>query len=656
MDNGASRRLKLLCALLACALVAAGCTTRAKNTEFFGLVSPPAENVLRYVTGDEPESLDPQISSGQPEARIYMALFAGLVEYDPKTNEPIPELAERWEFNNDNSEYVFHLRPNLRWSDGRPLTAHDFVYSIRRALSPALASRSAYLAYYIKYSEAYNSGAMFVRDPKTGAFVLEQDVEPAAQSEGAGKGTAEHPETAKGETTDYDTPFHHFMHGPARLVVSGDEQERATAAAANPKLKVALAGKEFVPVRGEDIGVEAIDAQTLRLTLTQSAPFFVGLLGHQLFRPVPQQAIQQWGATWTQPGHMVCSGPFMLEQWRPYNVIVVGRNPQYWDAARVRLDKINFYAINELTTRMNMYKAGDVDAVPNHTVPPAWLDVIRPLKDYMDAPEMATDYYQINTTKPPMNDVRVRKAFNMAIDKRALSEFRRVTKPLTAFTPEGIFPSYPRPKGDEFNPERARQLLAEAGYRDAAGNYDPKKFPLAEVELSYNPAESNRAVAEFVQAQWKQNLKLTVPLKAVEWKTFLDSRAKLQYKGFARTGWIGDFADPFTFLALFYTPKGDNGTGWWDARYVQMLDEANHQLDPQQRNELLAKAEAYMLDAQPIIPLLTNATNEMKKPYVKGLYPNPQTLHPWKFVYIERDPAKWDYGVPDMSKGVMSDD
>src|ERR671932_1803436 len=134
MDLRSSRGGQLVCVILALALVAASCTTRARSTEFFGLVKPPAENVLRYVTGDEPESLDPQVSSGQPEARIYMALFAGLVEYDPKTNEPIPELAERWEVNNDNTEFVFHLRPNLHWSDGSTLNAQDFVYSLRRAL------------------------------------------------------------------------------------------------------------------------------------------------------------------------------------------------------------------------------------------------------------------------------------------------------------------------------------------------------------------------------------------------------------------------------------------------------------------------------------------------------------------------------------------
>src|SRR5438105_649678 len=246
MDLHASRWVQIACVLLTLALVAASCTTRANDSQFFGLVKPPAENVLRYISGDEPESLDPQISSGQPEARIYMAIFAGLVEYDPKTNAPIPELAERWEVNNDNTEFVFHLRPNLHWSDGSPLTAQDFVYSLRRALSPELASRSAYLAYYIKYSEAYNSGASFVRDAKTGAFVLQRDVTPEAESVQTDipadvKGPAAiHPELAKGETTQLDTPFHHFMHSPMRLVVPSDEKERAQAAAADPKLKAAI--------------------------------------------------------------------------------------------------------------------------------------------------------------------------------------------------------------------------------------------------------------------------------------------------------------------------------------------------------------------------------------------------------------------------------
>jgi oligopeptide transport system substrate-binding protein len=366
------------------------------------------------------------------------------------------------------------------------------------------------------------------------------------------------------------------------------------------------------------------------------------LVAHQFFRPVHQKAVEQYGNAWTRPEHIVTSGAFTLKIWRPYDRLVVVRSPTYWDAANVKLDQITFYPLEDNSTIMNLYKAGEVDAVLNHTVPAAWIDRIRQYKDYMDAPELANDYYMINTTVPPMNDVRVRRAFNMAIDKEALALYRRVTKPLTSFVPEGIFNDYPRPAGDPFDPERARALLAAAGYKDATGTYDASTFPIRDVELTYNTTENNKQVAEFVQAQWKQNLGLTVPLKNMEWRTFLDSRAKLQYKGFARSGWVGDYMDLFTFLNIFSTPKGDNGTGWWDRTYAATLIEANRESDAARRYALMAGAEVLLLEAQPVIPLMTNATNWVKKPYVKGMYPNPVTLHAWKFVYIEHDPDKWD--------------
>jgi oligopeptide transport system substrate-binding protein len=153
-----------------------------------------------------------------------------------------------------------------------------------------------------------------------------------------------------------------------------------------------------------------------------------------------------------------------------------------------------------------------------------------------------------------------------------------------------------------------------------------------------------------VQAQWKQNLGLTVPLKNMEFRTYLNHMAKVEYKGFARRGWIGDYMDPFSFLNLFYTAEGDNGTGWWDPKYAAMLDEANRTLDPQKRYEMLAKAEAMILEAQPVIPLYTPATNWMKKPYVKGMYPNPGSMFAWKYVYIEHDPAKWDRSMPQLTE------
>jgi oligopeptide transport system substrate-binding protein len=644
--------------LLALASVACANLSCAPGTEtFFGRTVPPERNIFRYVTGDEPESLDPVVSTGQPEARIYMALYDGLVEYNPKTLAPMPAMAERWDVNNDSSEFTFHLRRNGRWSNGDPIDANDFVYSFRRALSKETASRNAYLAYYIKYAQAYNELAVFVRDPQTGQFLLARDFadtsapEPlSAKPVDAKEG--EYRPTAEEAKPDPDSSFHQQMHSPMRLTLPGDEKARAKFLEKNPKIKIAVTGKELVPVKGEDIGVEAVDNYTLRISLLQSAPFLTGLLAHQVFRLVPRRAIEQFGNRWTQPEHIITCGPFKVKTWRAYDKLVLERDPMYWDAATVRLDEIHFYPMSDNPSIMNLYKVGEIDAVLNHTVPNAWLEVVRTKKDYMDAVEAGIDYLQINVTKPPMNDVRVRKAFNFAIDKNAWAAWRKIVKPLTAFTPEGIFPGYPQPKGDQFDPERARQLLADAGYPVTSnddGSFSCPKFPVDQVEYIYNTQESNKAMAEWMQAQWRQNLGITVSLRNMEAKTFLNARSKLEYKGFSRGGWSADYMDPFTFLSLFYT-GGESGTGWLDPKYVAMLDEANRTLDKQKRYNLLAQAEKYMLDAQPVIPIDTAAVNWVKKPYVKGMYPNPGSLFPWKFVYIERDQAKWDSGTPSLAE------
>jgi len=642
--------------LLAC-LAAFGfsCSVTSGDEEFFGKTVPPSLNVFRYVSGDEPESLDPPVSTGQPEARIYMALFDGLVEYNPKTMHPMPSMAERWDVNNDSSEFTFHLRQNGRWSTGDPIDANDFLYSFRRALSPELASRNAYLAYYIKYAQAYNEKASFVRDPQTGQFLLAKDFADGPTSEPlSSKPLAttaiEYPPTSTETQPDADSPFHQLMHSPTRLTVPGSEKARNKLVESNAKLKAAIAGKELVPVQASDIGVEAVDKYVVRISLGQPAPFFLGLLAHQVFRLVPKKAIEQYGEHWTDPEHIVSCGPFKLKSWRPYESLVVERDPMYWDAAVVRLQEIRFYPMSDNPSIMNLYKVGEVDAVLNHTVPNAWLEVVRNKKDYMDQKEAAIDYLQINVTQPPMTDVRVRKAFNCSIDKNAWAAWRKIVKPLTAFTPEGIFPGYPQPKGDDFNPERARQLLGEAGFpviKNSDGSFSCPKFPIKDVEYIYNTQESNKAMAEWMQSQWKQNLGITVGLRNMESKTFLNARSKLEYKGFSRGGWSADYMDPFSFLSLFYT-GGESGTGWLDPKYVAMVDEANRTLDQQKRYELLAQAEKYMMDAQPVIPLDTASVNWVKKPYVKGMYPNPGSLFPWKFVYIERDQAKWDYGTPSL--------
>jgi len=778
------------------------CASSARS-RYFGSIEAPKDNILRYVSGSESATLDPQVSGGQPEARIYNALYEGLVDYHPKTLQPIPSLAESWKISPNVDEFVFNLRKNAKWSDGKPITANDFVYSFRRGFSPDLISQTVSLGYFIKYAEAYNGNQLFVR--RNGNFVTNNDV------------AEEVPAVQTKPPFGPETEFHKFIQSPDRLTLDETPLKRAQAIEPNPKLKEifkftaadlknasALANKiktsgdaltkylnanlspdalacavetacsdsakqnladglnkiadtnslfaqdwsaqmnlssdakklsdaiaaentkreaanakideeaaklddeakkaeklktkkkllgkffyanrylleqsfpdelaavELVPVEGKDIGIEAVDDYTVRITLRQPAPFFLGLLTHQFFRLVPQQAIEKYGKDWTRPQNIVTNGAFKVKTHRPYDILAVERDPNYWDAANVHLDGIEFYPIEELTTDLNLYKSGAIDAFLNHGVPASWIDEIKEYKDeYMNLPENATSYYSFNVRKPPFDNPKIRQAFSLGIDRVALSQFRKITKPLYQLTPSGIFPDYDKAMekvGEEirterkispedwekqkkqFNPELARKMLIEAGFpvQQDGNGFSCPTFPTDKVSLTFNNSESNRAIAEYIQAQWKQNLGITMPLKNMEFKTFLPLRSSLQYDGLVLSLWAGDYMDPYTFLGLQYGAVNDGGSGFHDEKYDKMLDDANAELDPQKRYEKMARAEYYVLDQLPSIPLTINATNWMKKPYVKGMYPNPGTLFSWKFVYIERDQNKWDTDVENL--------
>ncbi len=645
-ESRSGRSYSLLFLFLITSLIA-GCSSAAKG-KYFGKTTPPSENVLRYVSGSEPETLDPQLPDGQPEARIFMALYEGLVEYGPKDQQPVPSIAKSWEISPNVDEFIFHLRDNAKWSDGTPITARDFVYSLRRGFAPETISRTAGLGYAIKYSSEFNGEKVFVK--KGGRFLTVADVDP----------TPAKPQTPFGADTD----FHKFMHSPDRITLEGDEKKRAKELGSDPKLKALAEGAEFIQVTAEDIGVEAIDDYTLRITLKQSAPYFLGLLAHQFFRLVPQHAIEKHGKDWTRPANIVTCGAYKIKQFKPYDELIVERDPMYWDAANVHLDRIEFYPVEELSTIMNLYKAGSIDAFLNHTVPTSWINEVRPYKDeYLNFPEAATAYYAMNMTKPPFNDIKVRRAFMQGLDRQALSDFRKITKPLYGKVPSGIFPDYDKAvekvgeeirkeknitpdvwaKRNAFDPDGARKLLTEAGFpvTKSGDTYSCPNFPTDTVAITFNTNENNRSIAEFIQAQWKQNLGITIQLKTMEFKTFLPYFKSLQYEGFSQFLWSGDYMDPYTFLSLQYGKDNEGGAGFYDAKYDKMLDDANAELDPTKRFEMLARAEVYLMEQLPMVPLTINATNWLKKPYVKGMYPNPGTLIPWKFVYIERDPAKW---------------
>lgn len=627
--------------VLPAVLIACGCSMKAK-TRYWGRTVPPKDNVLRYVTGSEPESLDPAFG-GQPEARIFIGLYDRLVEFNPKTMAPIPSLATHWELDPSGRIYTFYLRKDGRFSNGDPIKAQDFVWSFRRLLGPELASRYGYFYYDVKYAEAFNSGQKFVR--KNGEFAL-----------------------VEGGSTNACT-----AEGPECLTVPGDAESRNEQAAANPRIASALEGATLVPVSADDVALETPDDYTLRIVLRRPAPYFVALLATQYFSVLSRTTIKKYGKDWTRPENIVTSGAFKVKIDRPYDQLFVVRNPFYWDAANVHLDGIRFYPLEDFSAVLNLYKTGEVDAIYNHTVPSAWVDYMRQFKDeFMLLPEIAVMYYSFSVKKPPVDNVNLRKAFSLAIDRKALSTYLKATEPLNYFVPEGIFPEYEKIRervfdtlrkqdgiSDKdwshrgFDPARACRLMKEAGYKVkdiGSGRCRVSGIPPRSITITYNTLDTNKQVAEFIQAQLNQNLGIEVPIENLEWRTYLQYGHNVSYKGLIRAGWVGDYIDPYAFLLVWYSKQNDSYSGWWSQKYDDLLDDANAERDPEKRLEILARAEYLMLRDQPCIPLQTRETDWLKKPYVKGMFPNPGTMHPWKFVYIERDPSKWDYDVQNIMK------
>ncbi|NJM53550.1 MAG: hypothetical protein HC846_09280 [Blastocatellia bacterium] len=204
MAHSRFSQTRLSIAVVVLSLIVNSCTSSA-NSRYFGKTEVPKDNVMRYISGGEIESLDPAVTNSQVDARMMLAFYEGLVDYHPKTMQPIPSIAESWEISQDGTEYVFHLRKNAKFSDGTPITAKDFVYTFRRALSPELASRSSNFGYSLKYGEAFNSGGVFVKNPD-GTFLLKKDFEESS--------AAVETHDSLGEASE----AHKFLDSPERIV------------------------------------------------------------------------------------------------------------------------------------------------------------------------------------------------------------------------------------------------------------------------------------------------------------------------------------------------------------------------------------------------------------------------------------------------------
>ena len=385
------------------------------------------------------------------------------------------------------------------------------------------------------------------------------------------------------------------------------------------------------------VGVKAPDPKTLVVTLEHPVPYFLSITSFDTLMPVNKHCVETYGPNWIKPENIVVNGPFKLVEWRMRERIVLEKNPLYWDKDNVKLNRIVALPVENTNTNFNLYITGVAQWTDSNGIPLNIVDKIRKRPDSHIAPYLGTYFIRINVTKPPLNDVRIRKALAMSIDKKEITD--KVMKagqiPADHFVPPGL-KGYKSPKGIHFNPAKAKQLLKEAGYPDG------KNFP--KITYLYNTFEAHRDIAEVLQEQWHKYLGIKVEILNQEWKVYLNSMNKLDYD-LCRSAWIGDYPDPNTFLDMFITNGGNNNTGWSNKEYDFLIHQASLERDPEKRMQLFYQAEKILIeDELPIIPLYFYVSHHLKHPCVRGIYQNILDKLMLKFVWIDKNcMEKGDY-------------
>ncbi len=378
-----------------------------------------------------------------------------------------------------------------------------------------------------------------------------------------------------------------------------------------------------------ELGVRAVDRATLEVTLERPTPFFLSLTSWVSFAPLPRQAIERWGGDWIRPEHIVTSGPFRLVSHVPYDRIVLAKWDGWWGAADVALERVVILPVEDLNTVVNLYKANYIQVTWGaiQTIPSIAVAGLRDKADFRASPMFGVYYYSLNVKRPPLDNVLVRRALNLAIDKRAICErvLRGGQLPAETYVPHGV-PGYPHPPGIGHDPDEARRLLAEAGYPGGRG-FRP-------IEICFNTSDQHRQIAEAIQAEWKQELGIQVELRNQEWQTFSATRDRRDYD-VARSAYSSSEIDPDEFVTTFTSDTTLNIPGWVDPAYVRLIDSADRDADPARRLAKIAEAESLLLDAMPIIPIYFLSSLHLQKPFVRGWYDNPLDQHPLRFVSID---------------------
>lgn len=382
------------------------------------------------------------------------------------------------------------------------------------------------------------------------------------------------------------------------------------------------------------VGVRARDERTLELELTTPVPYLPSLVAQFCWYPVHRDTIEKFGridqrsTAWTRPENHVGNGAFVLKEWLPGRWVRVAKSETYWDRDRVRLREAVLHPIENAAVGESAFRAGQlhVTSVPVDKVQ-AYKKDPRTAPLLIEHALLETAFFRFNCSRPPFHDVRVRRAFSLAIDREKLA--RHVVQAETAafsLTPPDCA-GYTAGRSLVTDVAEAQRLLAEAGFPGGKG------FPA--VELPFYVFHGNeQPVLETVQQMWRANLGVSVALLKQESKTVISARNTGNYHILAGK-WLGDYLDPVTFLELMTTNGGNNRTGWSNPAYDRLLAEASTLNEPAERFARLRQAESLMLAEAPIIPLYYEPKRVLRHPAVRGWHANLLDVHPLTAVWLE---------------------
>lgn len=491
-----------------------------------------ADTVLTRGLIGEPPTLDPQKITLNLEIQVLNDLFETLLSADP-AGRVGPALAERWDVSADGLRYTFHLRPDARWSDGKPVTADDVVFGWRRLMDPATAAAYAYAFWPVLNAQAVSEGRL----------------PPAA------------------------------------------------------------------------LGVRAIDDRTVEIAMERPAAFAESLFAQIATAPVRRESIGPDGTLRATPAGLISNGPYRLVEKLAQSHIALARNEHFHGADRVAIPRVTYRIVENEDAQMRMFRAGELqttDRVPLTQVEWARTNLAA---SYREGQLYATLYLALNLTREPWaGNPDLRRALDLAIDREALATRVGRGDPASTYVTRVEVAGYrPEPPPWATLPKADREALAR-DHLSKAG-YGPERPP-PEVEILFSNVLERRMLAIAIAAMWKEVLGIRVRLNNQESRVASSLANRREYPDAVIFGWYADYADPNTFLETMRSTVGPfNRPGWADPMYDATLDRANATRDPWERGKLLAEAEARLLAAHALLPLIHPRGRYLVNPEVDGFIP-----------------------------------